>query len=237
MDNAGAAGRILVVEDDTPTRELVTMGLQRDGYEVRGSGRGDGVVAAILEWSADLVVLDVGLPDANGFDILRAIRRRSDVPVILVTGRDGEADRLLGLELGADDYVVKPFFPTELTARVRTVLRRARPAQSITVADRADREAARVRIDTAAREVRVDGALIDTTAKEFDLLAFMSSAPRRVFTREQLLEQVWGSCVEWQHTATVTEHVRRLRQKVEIDPARPELIVTVRGVGYRFEPN
>jgi DNA-binding response OmpR family regulator len=179
----------------------------------------------------DLVVLDVMLPRMDGFAVLRALREIADVPVILLTARSEEPDRVLGLELGADDYVVKPFSPRELAARVRSVLRRSRrPA----AADRLEFEG--LVIDGPAREARVGGRVVELTPKEFDLLAFLAASPRRVFSRGQLLEQVWDSSPDYQDSSTVTVHVRRIRQKIEDDPDTPRWITTVWGVGYRFEP-
>jgi DNA-binding response OmpR family regulator len=177
------------------------------------------------------VVLDLMLPSMDGLTVLRRIRGMATTPVILLTALGDEADRVLGLELGADDYVVKPFSPRELTARVASVLRRAGPATSA-----ASRQFDGLQIDEVAREVPRDGRLVELTRREFDLLACLTRSPRRVFTRGQLLEQVWDSSPEWQDPATVTVHVGHLRQKIEDDPARPRRIVTVRGVGYRFEP-
>jgi DNA-binding response OmpR family regulator len=181
-----------------------------------------------------MVILDIGLPGADGFDICREIRTRSAVPILMLTARDEEADRVAGLEVGADDYVSKPFSPRELAARVRNVLRRTTspptPAASEVI------EAGALRIDPVTREVHVDGRLIALTPKEFDLLLTLARSPRRVFTRRQLLADVWDSAPEYQDPATVTVHVGRLRQKLEADPEDPRWITTARGVGYRFEP-
>lgn len=177
----------------------------------------------------DLVILDIMFPGASGLDLLTELRRASSVPVILLTARADEADRVLGLELGADDYVVKPFSPRELVARVRSVLRRTRAEPETTVMDFGE-----LIIDAAARIVTVDGHDADLTAREFDLLTFMASHPDQVFTRSQLLEHVWDSSPEWQDPATVTVHVRRVRQKIEEDPSAPRWLQTAWGVGYRF---
>jgi DNA-binding response OmpR family regulator len=176
-------------------------------------------------------VLDLGLPKVRGLDVLRQVRADHAVPVIVLSGRSDEADRIIGLELGADDYVVKPFSPRELVARVRSVLRRSGNGQHATALSFPE-----LVLDLATREVRVRDEHVDLRRREFDLLAFLCSSPRQVFTREQLLRQVWDSEPEWQGVGTVSEHVHRLRAKVEIDPARPSRIVTVRGVGYRFVP-
>jgi len=176
-------------------------------------------------------VLDVMLPKIDGFSLLSRLRRDGDIPVVLLTARTEESDRVLGLGLGADDYVVKPFSPRELVARVRSVLRRARPSAP---SPRIEYEG--LVVDGATREVLVNGAAVSLTPKEFDLLAFLAGSPRHVFSRGQLLEQVWDSSGEFQDPSTVTVHVRRLRQKIEDDPDDPRRITTVWGVGYRFEP-
>jgi DNA-binding response OmpR family regulator len=178
----------------------------------------------------DLVLLDLSLHDSDGLTLLTTWRRTSDIPIILVTGRGDEADRIVGLKLGADDYVVKPFSVGELGARIESVLRRARPRPS---SDRLDHD--ELTVDLRSREVRVDGQAVDVTPREFDLLAFLAGSPGQVFSREQLLRQVWDSSSEWQSRTTVTEHVRRLRGKIEADPDTPRWIITARGVGYRFQ--
>ncbi len=177
------------------------------------------------------MVLDVMLPEVDGFSVLTQLRKRTDVPVILLTARTEEPDRVLGLELGADDYVVKPFSPRELAARVRSVLRRTRPA-----AAEAKLQFEGLEIDGVTREVRCRGGLVELTPKEFDLLAFLASSPRQVFSRAQLLEQVWDSSADYQDPSTVTVHIRRLRRKIEEVPEDPRWLHTVWGVGYRFEP-
>ncbi len=227
-----AAPKILVVDDEPTVREVVAQYLVRDGYEVRELDRGDLVDAAVAQFQPDLIVLDIMLPGASGLDFLRR-SGRDRVPVILLTARVEESDRVLGLELGADDYVTKPFSPRELVARVRTVLRRAQPAAPDAVATL---QFDGLQLDLPAREVLVDGKAVALTAKEFDLLAFMAQAPRQVFSRAQLLHHVWDSSPDFQDPATVTVHVRRLRNKIEADPEHARWITTVWGVGYRFEP-
>jgi len=223
------ARRVLVVDDEPTVRDVVARYLERDGYVVCEVGDGDEVAAAVETFRPDLVVLDVMLPGRSGLDVLRDLGNR--VPVILLTARTDETDRVLGLELGADDYVVKPFSPRELVARVRSVLRRGgAPTGTAVMAFDG------LRVDTVAREVHVDDALITLTAKEFDLLAHLASNPRQVFSRAQLLESVWDSSPAYQDPATVTVHVRRVRNKIERDPEQPRWIATVWGVGYRFEP-
>ena len=222
-------GRILVVDDEPTVREVVAAYLAREGYRVHEVGDGAEVVDAVARFRPDLVVLDVMLPQRSGLDLLRDLE--GVVPVILLTARTEEADRVLGLELGADDYVIKPFSPRELVARVRSVLRRAAAPATGGVLDFGD-----LRIDLAAREVTVGGRLVALTTKEHDLLAYLAQHPRQVFSRAQLLASVWDSAPEYQDPATVTVHVRRVRTKIERGPEQPRWISTVRGVGYRFEP-
>jgi DNA-binding response OmpR family regulator len=236
--------RILTVEDEAAIRRLVVEVLQLDGYEVDEAGDALSAMSSLVERPPDLVLLDIGLPGSSGLDLLAHVRRTSDVPVILLTGADAEEQRIGGLRGGADDYVVKPFSDGELLARIESVLRRARraggaaatPVAAVSTDGDAEIVADGLAIDTRAREARVHGLLVDLTAREFDLLAFLASSPRQVFNREQILRHVWGSSSEWQDPATVTEHVRRIRRKVEPEPDRPRWIQTVRGVGYRFEP-
>ena len=225
--------RLLVVDDDPAVRELVRRFLEEDGFRVETAADVTTAREKLVSAPPQLVLLDIMLAGDDGLGLLSDLRRTSDIPVILLTGRGREADRILGLKLGADDYVVKPFFPGELSARIETILRRARPARP----EQTNRlEFGRLIIDPVTREVHVDGTVRDTTAKEFDLLAFLAASPRQVFSRDQLLDHVWESSSEWQDAATVTEHVRRIRRKIEDDPDHPKWIKTVRGVGYRFEP-
>lgn len=230
----GTSGRILAVEDDAAVRGLLVRLLQDEGYEVFEADDALGAMEHLGANPPDLVLLDVVLPGVDGLDLLRRIRSKSDVPIIMLTGRSGEEDRIDGLRSGADDYVLKPFSTGELMARVENVLRRS--SQNARGSDPAVLTYDGLKIDPAAREVSVQGAPVSVTAREFDLLAFLAAAPRQVFTREQLLRHVWGSSTEWQDDATVTEHVRRVRRKIEADPDRPRWLLTVRGVGYRFEP-
>jgi DNA-binding response OmpR family regulator len=179
-----------------------------------------------------LVILDVMLPAESGLDLLADLRQGGDTPVILLTSRSEETDKILGLELGADDYVTKPFSPRELVARVRSVLRRSGASQT---PESTSLEYDGITLDHTTREVTVQGDPVDLTAKEFDLLFFLASHPRQVFSRNQLLEQVWDSSSDWQDPATVTVHIRRIRTKIEADPKEPRWLTTVWGVGYRFE--
>ena len=222
---------ILLIDDDPQIRTLLSRLLDQDGYQSIEAVDAPTAMKVVVKDQPDLVLLDVLMPTTDGIELLQQIRAASDVPVIMLTALGNEADRVLGLRMGADDYVVKPFSAGELTARINSVLRRARP-----VAGTAEPKGDALRIDPTAREAHVRGVLVDLTAKEFDLLAFLAASPRQVFTRAQLLDHVWSSSSEWQDTATVTEHVRRLRQKIEVDPEHPSLLRTVRGVGYRFEP-
>jgi DNA-binding response OmpR family regulator len=220
---------VLVVEDEPLVREVVVKYLRREGFRTLEAADGDTACATVEREQPDLVVLDLMLPGTDGLGVCRWIRSRSEVPVIMLTARGEEADRIVGLELGADDYVTKPFSPRELAARVKSVLRRARQPEL--------RDARLVfenlELDASTREVAKNGRLLTLTAKEFDLLWFLASNPRHVFSRGQLMDRVWGydSAVD---TGTVTVHMRRLRAKLEDDPSRPAWLETVWGVGYRF---
>jgi len=231
--SASASRRVVAVDDDPQVLAMLARALTPEGFEVTGVLRAAEALELITRDPPDMLLLDVNLAARDGFGVLTEVRERLDVPVILVTGRGAVKDRLLGLRLGADDYVVKPFSTSELAARMENILHRRAalhpPAHSV-------RTFGELKIDTGSREVWVDGRPVQLTAKEFDVLTFLSGSPRQVFTREQLLRQVWGSSSEWQDVATVTEHVRRLRGKIEATLSHPRWIVTVRGVGYRFEP-
>jgi DNA-binding response OmpR family regulator len=230
----GPGSQVLVVDDEPTVREIVARYLERDGHAVHEAADGDDALAWLAAHRPDLVVLDVMLPGTDGITILRRIREQGDIPVIVLSARVDEVDRIVGLELGADDYVTKPFSPRELAARVRTVLRRPRLAAVEPTDGVLDYGA--LQIDRRAREVAVDGRGVELRPKEFDLLVALARSPRQVFTRRQLLEQVWDSAPEYQDPATVTVHVGRLRQKLEPDPDAPRWITTARGIGYRFEP-
>ncbi len=229
--------RILVVDDDEQLSSLLVLVLEGEGYPVIEARDAAGAIAEVEKGSVDLVVLDISLGEDDGRLVLAKIREMGDLPVIFISGKSDIADRVLGLRLGADDYLAKPFSPVELVARVESVLRRSGGRSSgSTSQDRADDSRQGLQVEELTREVRVDGRHVDLTAKEFDLLAFLVRSPRQVFSRGQLLEHVWASRPEWQDEATVTEHVRRVRHKVEHDPEHPRWITTVRGVGYRYEP-
>jgi two-component system response regulator ResD len=227
---AGTGATVLVVDDEPIVREVVATYLRREGYRALEAGDGLAARDLIERTRPELIVLDVMLPGIDGLELCRWIRSRSEVPVIMLTARGEEADRIVGLDLGADDYVTKPFSPRELVARVRSVLRRAPGGAS---ARRV--EAGPLLIDAGTREVTRDGVALKLTAKEFDLLWFLAGNPRLVFSRDQLMDRVWGHEAAFD-TGTVTVHVRRLREKIEEDPSRPRHVQTVWGVGYRFVP-
>ena len=229
--------KILVVEDDPDISDLLKRVLESDGYEVEMATDSAGALRAVAEGEPDLVLLDVVLGGEDGRDLLVKLRQKSDVPAVFLTGRGLEGDRIAGLRMGADDYIVKPFSRGELSARIETVLRRARPVAVPDVKEQSTSGLTfgELRIDLTTREVERAGELIELTAMEFNLLAFLASSPRQVFSRQQLLQNVWSSSSEWQDEATVTEHIRRVRRKIEVDPDHPRWITTVRGVDYRFE--
>jgi DNA-binding response OmpR family regulator len=222
---------VLVVDDEPVVREIVVRYLEREGYRTLEAEDGDAARLLLERHNPSLVVLDLMLPGIDGLDLCRWIRSRSQLPVIMLTARGEEADRIVGLELGADDYVTKPFSPRELVARVGSVLRRSEAATPTAARLSFDE----LEIDPTTREVLLDGQQQRLTAKEFDLLYFLASHPRRVFGRDQLMARVWGyeAAVD---TGTLTVHMRRLREKLEPDPSRPRRLETVWGVGYRFRP-
>jgi DNA-binding response OmpR family regulator len=222
---------VMVVDDEPMVREVIISYLERDGYRVTGVADGATALRTVEAARPDLIVLDLMLPQVDGLAVLAQVRKSTDVPVIVLTARGEEPDRVLGLELGADDYVVKPFSPRELAARVSSVLRRARPSP---VRGRIVHDS--LVIDNASREVTVRGSPVALTAREFDLLAFLAAAPRQVFSRAELLEQVWDSSAAYQDPSTVTVHIRRLRNKIEVQPDQPCHLLNVWGVGYRFDP-
>jgi DNA-binding response OmpR family regulator len=225
---------ILVVEDEPSIREVVSVYLKRAGYQVSLAADGEAALTALAGHLPDLVVLDLMLPKVDGLEITRWLRAHGETPIIMLTARREERDRIAGLEMGADDYVVKPFSPQELVSRVRAVLRRTRGTTPGASSEGALAFSG-LKIDPLTRLVEVDGNEINLSAKEFDLLWLLARHARQVFTREQLLDRVWG-VVEYIDPSTVTVHVRRLREKIEGDPANPRHILTVWGVGYKFEP-
>jgi len=221
-------GTVLIVEDEEAIRDLVAFHLEAAGFWVRQAVDGEEGLREALENPPDLIILDLMLPGMDGVALLRALRRESRVPVVMLTARTEEADRVRGLELGADDYVGKPFSPRELVARVKAVLRRTEPPQERL-------ESGSVAIDIAAHRCFVDGSERELTLTEFGLLLALMERPGQVLTREMLLEKVWGYDY-YGDARTVDVHVRHLREKVEAEPSHPRLIETVRGVGYRFTP-
>jgi two-component system, OmpR family, response regulator RegX3 len=224
--------RVLVVEDEESFSDALSYLLRREGYEVEVAGTGPGALAAFDRGGADLVLLDLMLPGLSGTEVCRDLRSRSKVPIIMVTARDTEVDKVVGLELGADDYVTKPFSSRELIARVRAVLRRGgEPDELVTNAV----EAGPVRMDVERHVVTVDGGQVSMPLKEFDLLELLLRNAGRVLTRGQLIDRVWGSDYVGD-TKTLDVHVKRLRAKIEPDPGRPKYLVTVRGLGYKFDP-
>jgi DNA-binding response OmpR family regulator len=223
---------VLVVDDEPIVREVVCSYLRRDGFTTLEADDGEQARRLFERGDSSVVVLDVMLPGTDGLELCRWIRGRSRVPVIMLTARGDEADRIVGLELGADDYVTKPFSPRELAARVRAVLRRSEPVDD----DRTERlEFGDVALDVGTREVTRRGEHVALTAREFELVWFLASHPRRVFSRDQLMQGIWGYSAALD-TGTVTVHVRRLREKLEHDPSRPRHLQTVWGVGYRLVP-
>ncbi|MBI5951921.1 MAG: response regulator transcription factor [Chloroflexi bacterium] len=226
--------QILVVEDEPSLAEVVSLYLKRAGFEVQVASSGGQAMSILEKRIPDFVILDVMLPEVDGLSITRWLRDHSDVPIIVVTARREEVDRIAGLEMGADDYVVKPFSPQELVSRVRAVLRRvgrdqlgAESGKALTFDS--------IQIDPRTRVVMVNESQVELTAKEFDMLHLLARHPKQVFTRDQLLERVWGGA-EYIDPGTVTVHVRRLREKMESDPSKPKHLITVWGVGYKFEP-
>ena len=226
--------RVLVIDDDPNVSEVVAAYLEREGALVTVSANGEEGLALALADPPDLVILDLMLPGLDGLEVCRRIQALAPVPVVMLTARGDETDRIIGLELGADDYVSKPFSPRELVARVKAVLRRASaPLTPVGMGDPV-LDAGPLRIDVAAHEAHRGDELVPLTSREFELLVFLVRHPRRAFRREELLERVWGS--SFGDTSTVTVHVRRLREKVEDRPSEPQHLVTVWGVGYRWEP-
>lgn len=225
-----AKAHILIVDDEPTIREVVEQYLRREGYQTTIAANGEEAVERSAD--ADLIVLDLMLPKMDGLEVCRQIRSTRDVPIIMLTAKSEEIDTLVGLGLGADDYMTKPFSPRELVARIASVLRRSRAAAPQT-GDIV--RTGGLRINAQLRTVERDGMPVELTAREFELLHFLASHPGQVFTREQLLDQVWDYHFPGD-TSTVTVHIRRLREKVEPDPVRPSYVKTVWGVGYKVDP-
>lgn len=231
MTGEPAGARVLVVEDEPAIVDVVAYALRREGFDVRSTGDGESGLAAARDEPFDVVVLDLMLPRLSGTEVCRTLRAESDVPIIILTAKDAEVDRVLGLELGADDYVTKPFSPAELVSRVRALLRRreldSRSAGSATAV------VGGLKLDFARHEVSLEGAPVHVTPSEFKILALMAREPERVFTRRQIMEDLWQSPYVGDERACDV-HISSLRRKIERDPGHPERIVTVRGVGYKL---
>jgi DNA-binding response OmpR family regulator len=227
----GERPRVLVVEDDQDFRLVLTTMLEGSGFATTEASDGPTGLATVDAEAIDLVLLDLTLPGMDGFTVLRELRARSEVPVIVLSGRNLEVDRVAALEAGADDYVLKPGSMADLLARLRAVLRRSRRGTEVTVL-----VAGELSVDTRARQVHVGAREVNLTTLEFDLLVFLASDPRRAFSREELLRRVWRSQTSWQDPETVTEHVRRIRGKLTDAGLSQDPIATIRGYGYRFDP-
>ena len=226
-----APASILVVDDEESVQKLLTYPLEREGFEVVQARDGEEALDRFEEGTFDLVVLDLALPKLDGLEVCRRLRASSTVPIIMLTARDDEIDKVLGLELGADDYITKPFSIREFRSRVRALLRRSKlpPVEAVDELIQVDG----VRIDLARRVVEVDGRQVDLTYLEFELLRALAGNPGRVYTRQALLHQLRGGS-EYRDPRTIDVHVRHLREKLELDPSQPEYLFTVRGAGYRF---
>jgi DNA-binding response OmpR family regulator len=225
---------ILLVDDEDAVQKLLAYPLERDGFRVVQARDGEEALARFAEEHFDLVVLDLMLPKLDGLEVCKRLRAASSVPIIMLTARDDELDKVLGLELGADDYITKPFSIREFRSRVRALLRRA----ATPVAGRGGDETIErdgLRIDLGRRDVEIAGRPVQLTYVEFELLRTLAASPGRVYTRELLLQALWGGS-EYREPRTIDVHVRHLREKLECDPSEPEFILTVRGVGYRFRP-
>lgn len=225
---------ILVVEDEASIAEVVSLYLKRAGFSAQIASDGRQAMTLFERRKPDLVILDLMLPEVDGLSLTRWLRDRSNVPIIMLTARRAEIDRITGLDMGADDYVVKPFSPQELVSRVRAVMRRLGREQTDAEPER-NLSFDEIHIDPRSRVVTLKDVPIELTVKEFDMLYLLARHPKQVFTREQLLERVWGSA-QYIDPGTVTVHVRRLREKIEADPSKPTHLLTVWGVGYKFEP-
>jgi two-component system, OmpR family, alkaline phosphatase synthesis response regulator PhoP len=236
VEGRGPKPKILVVEDEADIRELIRYNLEREGFAVEEAATGSEALDRLKRRLPDLMLLDLMLPGMPGLELCRVVRadkQMAPLPILVVTAKGTEVDRVLGLEMGADDYVVKPFSPRELVARVKALLRRAHPDAASSQAGSYER--GRLRMDLGTYQVFVESKLAELALREYELLRFFVEHPMRVYTREQLLDMVWGRDT-YVEPRTVDVHIRRLRQHIERDDAKPELILTVRGVGYRFNP-
>lgn len=226
--------RILIIEDEISFSEALSFLLEKEGFQTEVAETGKAGVAAFNKSTFDLVLLDLMIPEISGIDVCRTIRTTSQIPIIMLTAKDSEVDKVVGLELGADDYVTKPYSARELVARIKAVLRRGIPEDSSTSESSGIHTAAGIRMDIERHQVTVNGNLIPLPLKEFELLEFLLRNEGRVLTRGQLIDRVWGGDY-YGDTKTLDVHIKRLRSKVEVDPANPVLIQTIRGLGYKFE--
>jgi DNA-binding response OmpR family regulator len=233
MVMADRPSRILLVDDEQTILTLLSYPLRKDGFEVVQAGDGREALARFGEGSFDLVVLDVMMPKVDGLEVCRRLRERSSVPIIMLTAKSEEIDKVLGLELGADDYITKPFSMREFRSRVKAALRRAGMSREEPAQEEEPLEVGEMRIDMAKRSVRVRGEHVQTTFVEFEILKALATSPGRVFTRDMLLARIWGDSA-YRDPRTIDVHIRHLREKVELDSKEPEYLFTVRGVGYRF---
>ena len=226
-----AKQRVLVVDDEADIRSVVELYLRREGFEVETAADGEAAINAVMSRQPDLIVLDLMMPKMGGYEVTRMVREQFSIPIIMLTSREEESDKIVGLEMGADDYVTKPFSPRELAARVKAVLRRGRPVDE--AKESAVITMGAMQIDPSTRLVTVAGKDIVLTVKEFELLLLLAKNPGRVFNRDEILNKVWGYDF-YGDTGTVTVHIRRLREKIETNAANPEYVLTVWGVGYKF---
>jgi len=226
--------RILIIEDEISFSEALSFLLEKEGFQTEVAETGKAGIAAFNKSTFDLVLLDLMIPEISGIDVCRTIRTSSQIPIIMLTAKDSEVDKVVGLELGADDYVTKPYSARELVARIKAVLRRGTPEESSSSESSGIHTAAGIRMDIERHQVTVNGNLIPLPLKEFELLEFLLRNEGRVLTRGQLIDRVWGGDY-YGDTKTLDVHIKRLRSKIEVDPANPVLIQTIRGLGYKFE--
>ncbi|MBN1367253.1 MAG: response regulator transcription factor [Dehalococcoidales bacterium] len=226
--------KVLIVEDDANLLETLKYNLRKEGYDVSTAADGEQALEVARREKPDLIVLDIMLPKLNGFEVCRILRREMTIPIIMLTAKADETDKIVGLEIGADDYMTKPFSIRELLARIRAMLRRSKMAEPAVIGASVSLKIGALEIDTARHRSSLSGAPLELTPKEFDLLVFLATNKGLVFNREQLLEKVWGYDFAGD-TRTVDVHIRWLRQKIEADPAHPTVLVTVRGTGYKLE--
>lgn len=228
------AVKVLVVEDDANLLETLKYNLHKEGYDVPTASDGEQAVEAARRENPDLIILDIMLPKMNGFEVCRILRKEMTVPVLMLTAKADETDKIVGLEIGSDDYMTKPFSMRELLARVRAILRRSKMAETTTEAEPTSLKIGELEVDTARHQASLSGKALELSPKEFDLLAFLSKNKGLVFSREQLLEKIWGYDYAG-GTRTVDVHIRWLRQKIEANPSHPKYLLTVRGTGYKLE--